>query len=84
MRQILLIVAAMLLTCCSSESDMNAIKANPDDAASYPAIDPVSVSLADYQNIIIVTPLWWSQMAASSTAPTLSPAPSPKLAARVS
>ena len=125
MRQILLIVAAMLLTCCSSESDMNAqtntnmgktlivyysytgncreivnslaaqvtadqleiqpaekglkyeangyalgtqllnaIKANPDDAASYPAIDPVSVSLADYQNIIIVTPLWWSQMAA--------------------
>lgn len=43
---------------------LNAIKANPNDAASYPAIDPVSISLSDYQNIIIVTPLWWSQMAA--------------------
>ena len=43
---------------------LNAIKANPNDASSYPAIDPVTTSLADYQNIIIVTPLWWSQMAA--------------------
>ena len=43
---------------------LNAIKANPNDASSYPAIDPVTVSLDDYQNIIIVTPLWWSQMAA--------------------
>lgn len=43
---------------------LNAIKANPNDAASYPPIDPVSVSLSDYQNIIVVTPLWWSQMAA--------------------
>ena len=44
---------------------LNAIKANPNDAASYPAIDPVSITdLSDYQNIIIVTPLWWSQMAA--------------------
>ena len=43
---------------------LNAIKANPDDADSYPAIDPVTISLDDYQNIIIVTPLWWSQMAA--------------------
>ncbi len=43
---------------------LNAIKANPNDATSYPAIDPVNVSLNDYQNIIIVTPLWWSQMAA--------------------
>lgn len=43
---------------------LNAIKANPNDANSYPAIDPVNVSLNDYQNIIIVTPLWWSQMAA--------------------
>ena len=43
---------------------LNAIKANPNDASSYPAIDPVNVSLDDYQNIIIVTPLWWSQMAA--------------------
>ena len=43
---------------------LNAIKAAPDQASSYPAIDPVSTSLDDYQNIIIVTPLWWSQMAA--------------------
>ena len=43
---------------------LNAIKANPNDAGSYPAIDPVTTSLSSYQNIIIVTPLWWSQMAA--------------------
>ena len=44
---------------------LNAIKANPNDATSYPAIDPVSITdLSQYQNIIIVTPLWWSQMAA--------------------
>jgi hypothetical protein len=43
---------------------LNAIKANPNDASSYPAIDPVSTSLSDYSTIIIVTPLWWSQMAA--------------------
>lgn len=43
---------------------LNAIKANPNDASSYPAIDPVTISADGYQNIIIVTPLWWSQMAA--------------------
>lgn len=43
---------------------LNAIKAAPNDASSYPAIDPVSTSLSDYETIIIVTPLWWSQMAA--------------------
>ncbi len=43
---------------------LNAIKANPNNASSYPAIDPVTTSLSDYQNVIIVTPLWWSQMAA--------------------
>ena len=43
---------------------LNAIKANPNDASSYPAIDPVSVYVEDYSTIIIVTPLWWSQMAA--------------------
>jgi hypothetical protein len=43
---------------------LNAIKANPNDAGSYPAIDPVNTSLDDYQTVIIVTPLWWSQMAA--------------------
>ena len=29
---------------------LNAINANPDDAGSYPAIDPVNVSLSDYLN----------------------------------
>ena len=43
---------------------LNAIKANPNDASSYPAIDPVNASLSEYETIIIVTPLWWSQMAA--------------------
>ena len=44
---------------------LNAINAAPNDAASYPTIDPVSITdLSQYQNIIIVTPLWWSQMAA--------------------
>ena len=44
---------------------LNAIKANPNDAGSYPAIDPVATSLDDYETIIVVTPLWWSQMAAN-------------------
>ena len=43
---------------------LEAIKANPNDLSSYPAIDPVATSLSGYQNVIIVTPLWWSQMAA--------------------
>ena len=43
---------------------LNAIKANPHDTGSYPAIDPVTTTLSDYETIIIVTPLWWSQMAA--------------------
>ena len=43
---------------------LNAIQANPNDASSYPAIDPVTTSLSNYRNIIVVTPLWWSQMAA--------------------
>ena len=43
---------------------LEAIKANPNDLSSYPAIDPVATSLSGYENIIIVTPLWWSQMAA--------------------
>ena len=44
---------------------LNAIQAAPNDASSYPAIDPVNTSLSDYGTIIIVTPLWWSQMAAN-------------------
>ena len=41
-----------------------AIRSNPDDASSYPAIDPVDVNIADYDCIIIGAPLGWSQMAA--------------------
>lgn len=41
-----------------------AIRDNPNDAASYPAIDPVNVDLSQYSTIIIGAPLWWSNMAA--------------------
>lgn len=41
-----------------------AIRNNPDDAASYPAIDAVNVDLSQYSTVIIGAPLWWSQMAA--------------------
>lgn len=43
---------------------LNTINANPNSADSYPEIDPVSTSLDEYDTFIIVTPLWWSQMAA--------------------
>lgn len=43
---------------------LTAIKNNPSSDDSYPAIDPVTTNLADYEAFIIVTPLWWSQMAA--------------------
>ena len=43
---------------------LEAINANPNSPDSYPAIDPVDVDLAGYDNFIIVVPLWWSQMAA--------------------
>ncbi len=41
-----------------------AIRNNPDNASSYPAIDPVEVEFDEYDTIIIGAPLWWSQMAA--------------------
>lgn len=41
-----------------------AIRNNPNDAASYPAIDPVNVDMSQYSAIIIGVPLWWSNMAA--------------------
>lgn len=44
---------------------LNKIKANPNDESSYPAIDPVEVDFTQYANIIIATPLWWSQMASN-------------------
>ncbi len=43
---------------------LNTIKANPNDASSYPAIKSVNVDLSQYSDIIVATPLWWSQMAA--------------------
>ena len=43
---------------------LNTIKDNPNNVSNYPTIDPITTSLSNYQNIIIVTPLWWSQMAA--------------------
>lgn len=41
-----------------------AIRNNPTDANSYPAIDPVDVNLDNYDCVIIAVPLWWSNMAA--------------------
>ena len=43
---------------------LNAIKANPNSASSYPAIDNVEVDMTKYDMVIIACPLWWSQMAA--------------------
>ncbi len=43
---------------------IQAIRNQPNDAASYPAIKPVKVNIADYDRIIIGAPLWWSNMAA--------------------
>lgn len=44
---------------------IDAINKNPDDESSYPAITAsVEVSFANYSEVIIVAPLWWSQMAA--------------------
>lgn len=43
---------------------LNAIKANPNSASSYPAIDDVDVDMSRYDTVIIACPLWWSQMAA--------------------
>jgi hypothetical protein len=45
-------------------SQIAAIRENPSDASSYPAIDPVSVDISQYSTIIIGAPLWWSNMAA--------------------
>ena len=41
-----------------------AIRNNPDDPNSYPAIKDVDVDVTVYDNIIVAAPLWWSQMAA--------------------
>ena len=43
---------------------LNAIRNNPGDASSYPAIDAVDVKMDEYDMVMIACPLWWSQMAA--------------------
>ena len=43
---------------------ISAIRDNPDDAESYPAIKPVDIDFSRYDNVVIATPLWWSNMAA--------------------
>lgn len=43
---------------------ISAIRANPNDAASYPTIKNTIDNLADYDRIIVAAPLWYSQMAA--------------------
>ncbi len=43
---------------------ISAIRNKPNEAASYPAIKPFNRNAADYERIIVVTPLWWSNMAA--------------------
>ena len=42
-----------------------AIRENPNEASSYPAIDPVEVNFDEYSTIFIGAPLWWSNMAAT-------------------
>ena len=43
---------------------INAINAKPGEASSYPGIKTIDRHAADYDTIIIVTPLWHSHMAA--------------------
>lgn len=43
---------------------ISAIRNNPNNPESYPAIDPVNVNFDEYDTIIIGAPLWWSNMAA--------------------
>ncbi len=43
---------------------ISSIRENPSSASSYPSIKEVEVPFDDYKTVIIVTPLWWSQMAA--------------------
>lgn len=43
---------------------ISAIRNNPNNPDSYPAIDPINVNFDEYDTIIIGAPLWWSNMAA--------------------
>lgn len=40
------------------------IRNHPNDASSYPAIKSLAVDFSQYSDIVITTPLWWSNMAA--------------------
>lgn len=41
-----------------------AIRANPDNADSYPPIDSVNIDFTQYSTVIVGAPLWWGNMAA--------------------
>ncbi len=43
---------------------IGAIRNDPDNPASYPAIKTTVDNLADYDTVIVGAPLWWSNMAA--------------------
>ena len=43
---------------------INAINSKPGDAASYPGIKNIDKNVAEYETILIITPLWHSHMAA--------------------
>ena len=43
---------------------ISAIRNKPNDASSYSGIKPVNRDASQYETIIVVTPLWWSNMAA--------------------
>jgi flavodoxin len=43
---------------------INAINAKPGEATSYPGIKAIDRNAADYETVIIVTPLWHSHMTA--------------------
>lgn len=45
-------------------AQISAIRNAPDDAESYPEIDPVDIDFDRYDTFIIAAPLWWSNMAA--------------------
>lgn len=43
---------------------ISAILSHPNDPASYPPIKDVTLNFKRYDDIVIVTPLWWAHMAA--------------------
>lgn len=45
-------------------AQIQAIRNNPNEVSSYPAIDPVKIDIKEYNTIIVAAPLWWSNMAA--------------------